>query len=42
MQCSSVDLPDPDGPMMAVKRPVANRTDTPSSAWTSLSPDRVS
>ena len=24
----SVDLPDPDGPMMAVKRPRANSTDT--------------
>ena len=36
--CSSVDLPEPEGPMIAVKRPVANSTDTPSRARTSLSP----
>ena len=38
--CISVDLPEPDGPMMAVKRPVANSTDTPSRARTSVSPVR--
>ena len=38
MQCSSVDLPEPDGPMMAVKRPEANSTVTPSSARTSVCP----
>ena len=37
-QCSSVDLPEPDGPMMAVKRPAANSTVTPSSARTSVWP----
>ncbi len=26
MQCISVDLPDPDGPMTAVKRPRSNVT----------------
>ena len=31
-QCSSVDLPEPDGPMIAVKRPGSNVTLTPSSA----------
>ena len=36
--CISVDLPEPDGPMIAVKRPVANSTDTPSRARTSFSP----
>ena len=36
-QCSSVDLPEPDGPMMAVNRARANSTETPSSALTSVS-----
>ena len=38
MQCMSVDLPDPDGPMMAVNCPRGNVTSTPSSARTSVSP----
>ena len=38
-QCISVDLPEPDGPMMAVHRPFANPTVTPSRARTSLSPE---
>jgi hypothetical protein len=37
-QCMSVDLPDPEGPMMAVKRAVGNATLTPSSARTSVPP----
>ena len=37
-QCISVDLPEPDGPMIAVKRPAANSTDTSSRARTSVSP----
>ena len=37
-QCSNVDLPDPDGPMMALNLPVSNETLTPSSAWTCASP----
>jgi hypothetical protein len=36
--CMSVDLPEPDGPMMAVKRPESNSTLMPSSARTSASP----
>ncbi len=35
----SVDLPEPDGPMMAVNSPRANSADTPASAWTWVSPD---
>ena len=38
MQCSSVDLPEPDGPMIAVNRPVAKSTVTPSRARTSVCP----
>ena len=38
MQCNSVDLPEPDGPMIAVMRADSNSTDTPSSARTSASP----
>jgi len=34
----SVDLPEPEGPMMAVKRPRSNETVTPSSARTSVPP----
>ena len=37
-QCISVDLPDPDGPMIAVKRPAWKLTETPSRARTSVSP----
>jgi hypothetical protein len=32
--CSSVDLPDPDGPMTAVNVPAANAAVTPPSAST--------
>ena len=32
MQCISVDLPEPDGPMMAVKLPVSKETETSSRA----------
>ena len=38
MQCISVDLPDPDGPMMAVNSPATNSTETPSRAATEASP----
>ena len=38
MQCISVDFPDPDGPITAVKRPRSNSTDTPSNAQTAASP----
>src|SRR5664279_756994 len=38
-QCMSVDLPDPDGPMMAVNWPGRNSTVTPSRAATWVSPD---
>ena len=34
MQCISVDLPDPDGPITAVNSPAAKSIDTPSSAAT--------
>ena len=33
-QCISVDLPEPDGPMIAVKSPFGKSTETPSSAFT--------
>ena len=36
-QCMSVDLPEPDGPMIAVNRPGANETETSSSARTAVS-----
>ncbi len=36
--CISVDFPEPDGPMIALKPPAANATLTPSSARTSASP----
>ena len=36
--CMSVDLPEPDGPMIAVNRPLAKSTLTPSRARTSASP----
>ena len=38
MQCISVDLPEPDGPMIAVNRLGSNPTVTPSSARTSVWP----
>ena len=38
MQCISVDLPEPDGPMMAVNSPGANSTVTLSRATTLVSP----
>ena len=38
MQCISVDLPDPDGPITAVKRPRSNSTVTPSNARTTAPP----
>jgi len=38
MQCISVDLPDPDGPMMAVKVPVPISRQTWSSAVTRVGP----
>ena len=34
MQCIRVDLPEPDGPMIAVNAPAANSTETSSSATT--------
>jgi hypothetical protein len=37
-QCMSVDLPDPDGPMIAVNAARAKPTVTPSSARTAVSP----
>ena len=41
MQCISVDLPDPDGPMIAVNWPRSNAHDTASSATTRVSPCAV-
>ena len=38
MQCISVDFPDPDGPITAVKRPRSKVTLTPARAWTVASP----
>ena len=38
MQCISVDLPEPDGPMIAVNRALPNSTETESSATTRVSP----
>ena len=37
-QCIRVDLPEPDGPMMAVYWPRMKSTLTSSSAWTAVSP----
>ena len=37
-QCSRVDLPEPDGPMIAVNSPRANSIVTPRSASTAASP----
>ena len=36
--CISVDLPEPDGPMIAVNAPAGKSRVTPSSAWTAASP----
>ena len=36
--CISVDLPEPDGPMTAVRRPSSMSTETPRSASTAASP----
>ena len=41
-QCISVDLPEPDGPMIAVNRLRSNETVTPSSARISVSPSPYS
>jgi len=38
MQCIRVDLPEPEGPMMAVNSPRPNATETLSSATTRVSP----
>jgi hypothetical protein len=37
-QCMSVDLPEPEGPMIAVNLPAAKPTLTPSRARTAVSP----
>ena len=37
MQCMSVDLPEPDGPITAVNCPCWNSTLTPARAWTAAS-----
>ncbi len=37
-QCIKVDFPEPDGPMMAVNRPLGNPTVMESSARTAASP----
>ena len=39
MQCMSVDLPEPDGPMTAVNRPRSNVTVTSARACTTAWPD---
>ncbi len=38
MQCISVDLPEPDGPITEVKDPAGISADTPASAVTAASP----
>jgi hypothetical protein len=38
MQCMSVDLPEPDGPMMAVNPPRCSSKSMPSIARTAVSP----
>jgi hypothetical protein len=38
MQCISVDLPEPEGPIMAVKWPRSKLQDTESRATTRVSP----
>ena len=37
-RCMSVDLPEPDGPMIAVSSPSATETETPRRASTAVSP----
>ena len=39
MQCMRVDLPEPDGPMTAVKWPWSKTRSTPASARTAAWPD---
>jgi len=39
MQCSSVDFPDPDGPITAVNDPAGISTLTPASAVTTAGPE---
>ena len=36
--CMSVDLPEPDGPMTAVRRPWEISTETSRKAWTAVLP----
>ena len=38
MQCSSVDFPEPDGPMIAVNSPAARSSEMPRRASTLASP----
>ncbi len=38
MQCMRVDLPEPEGPMIAVNRPTSNSTSTERRATTWVSP----
>jgi len=38
MQCSNVDFPDPEGPMIAVRRPASKPMVTSSRAVTSVTP----
>jgi hypothetical protein len=38
MMFIAVDLPDPEGPMIATNSPAVNVRSTPSSAWTAASP----
>jgi hypothetical protein len=40
MMCISVDLPEPDGPMIATYSPSSIRSETPPSAATSTEPVR--
>ena len=37
-RCISVDLPEPEGPMMAANWPLGNAVVIPRSAWTAVSP----
>ena len=39
MMCIRVDLPEPDGPMMATNSPWSIRSETPRSASTSRDPE---
>ena len=40
MMCMSVDLPEPDGPMIATYSPASMRSEMPRSAATSIAPVR--